>query len=89
METIQTLQLIATNPDVRSGRPFVVGTTVTVADIVIAYLYHGQDADGIASWFNLSLSQVHAGLAYYYAHKEAMHGHKLGDGSRRKIYEYV
>ena len=70
LETIQALNLIATNPNVRGGRPYIIDTTVTVSDIIIIRLYHNQDADGIASWYNLTLSQVYAALAYYYEHKD-------------------
>lgn len=56
----------------RSGRPYVIGTTVTVADVVMTKLYHGQDADGIADWYGLTLAQVYAALAYYYDHKSAI-----------------
>lgn len=69
MDTIQRIDLIATNPTIRNGRPYILGTTVTIADVVIVHLYHAQDADGIAAWFGLSLPQVYAALAYYYAHK--------------------
>jgi uncharacterized protein (DUF433 family) len=70
METIQALNLIATSPYTRSGRPYIIGTTVTVADVVMARLYHNQDAEGIAQWYNLALPQVYAALAYYYEHKD-------------------
>ncbi len=69
MNTIQSINQIATNPDVRNGRPFIIGTTITVADIAIVKIYHGQDADGIASWYGLNLPQVYSALAYYYEHK--------------------
>jgi uncharacterized protein (DUF433 family) len=69
MTVIQHLDLIATNPHVRGGRPFIMGTTVTVADIAVAKVYQMLDADGIADWFDLSLPQVYAALAYYYDHK--------------------
>ncbi len=72
MDAIQSINLIAINPDVRSGRPFLVGTTVTVADIAITKIYHGLDADGIAEWYGLSLPQVYAALAYYYEHRDRM-----------------
>ena len=72
MQTIQSINLIATNPKVRSGRPYIVGTTVTVADVAIAKIYHAQDADGIADWYGLSLAQVYAALAHYYDHKSEM-----------------
>ena len=67
--TILTIDLIATNPNIRSGRPVVVGTGITVADIAIAKIFHGQDADSIAEWYELSLPQVYAALSYYYDHK--------------------
>jgi uncharacterized protein (DUF433 family) len=69
METILNIALIASDPQVRSGRPVIAGTTITVADIAIAKIFHGQDADGIAAWYDLSLPQVYAALAYYYDHK--------------------
>lgn len=72
MDIVQSINLIAINPNVRSGRPYIVGTTVTVADVVIVKLYHGQDADGIAEWYGLTLPQVYAALAYYYDHKADM-----------------
>lgn len=74
MEAIQSINLIAINPKVRKGRPFIIGTTVTVADVAIVKIYHGQDADGIADWYGLTLSQVYAALAYYYDHKVEMDG---------------
>ena len=72
MDTVQTLELIATNEKVRRGRPYIRGTSVTVADVAIVKLYHRQDADGLAAWFDLTLPQVYAALAHYYAHKEEM-----------------
>lgn len=70
MNTIQAIETIAINPDIRNGRPHIVGTSVTVADVIIAKLYHQQDSDGIADWYGLSLAQVYGALAYYYAHKD-------------------
>ena len=69
MDTILSINLIATNPEVRGGRPVVAGTGVCVADIVMAMLFHQRSADALASDFSLSLAQTHAALAYYYEHK--------------------
>jgi len=69
VETRIIIDLIATNPDVRAGRPVIAGTSITVADIAIAKIFHGQDADSIAEWYDLSLPQVYAALSYYYDHK--------------------
>jgi uncharacterized protein (DUF433 family) len=68
-DTVQSINLIAMNPRIRNGRPYLIGTTVTVADVAIAKVYHNQDADGIAEWYSLTLAQVYAALAYYYEHK--------------------
>jgi uncharacterized protein (DUF433 family) len=74
MTTIQVIEAIGTDPEIRSGRPYLIGTTVTVADVAIVRLYHGLDADGIADWYGLSLPQAYAALAYYYDHKPEIDG---------------
>jgi uncharacterized protein (DUF433 family) len=65
-----SIDLIVVDPEIRSGRPIIGGISVTVADVAIAKIFHHQDADGIAAWYDLSLAQTHAALAYYYQHKE-------------------
>jgi len=72
VNTIHSINIIAVNPKIRKGRPYIVGTTVTVADIAIAKIYHDQDVDGIADWYELTLGQVYAGLSYYYENKLMM-----------------
>lgn len=69
LETILAINLIATNPAVRNGRPYIVGTTLTVADIAIAKVFWMMEADAIADYYEISLPQVYAALAYYYDHK--------------------
>ena len=69
METIQSINLIATNPDVRSGRPCIAGTGLEVSVIVIAHIVHQRTPGEIANDYGLTLAQVHAALAYYYDHK--------------------
>lgn len=68
-ELVQAIKIIAVNPQVRNGRPYIMGASVTVSDIAIAKNYHNQDADGIADWYGLTLPQVYGALAYYYEHK--------------------
>lgn len=70
MDTILAINLIATNPNVRSGRPHIVGTTLTVADVAIAQVFWMMDADAIADHYGLTLPQVYTALAYYYDHKD-------------------
>ncbi len=72
MDTIQNIQLIATNPKIRSGRPYIMGTTLEVAVITIARTVYEHTAEQIASDYGISLGQVHAALAYYYEHQAEM-----------------
>ncbi len=69
MLNVESINLIGIDPKIRSGRPYIIGTGVTVADIAIAKIFHQQDADTIAEAYELSLAQVYAALAYYYQHK--------------------
>jgi uncharacterized protein (DUF433 family) len=69
MDTVLSINLIATNPHIRNGRPHILGTTITVADVAIVKVFQQLDVDEIAEHFDLPLSQVHAALAYYYEHK--------------------
>jgi uncharacterized protein (DUF433 family) len=69
MDTIHHINIIASNPNIRDGRPYIIDTSITVADIAIARVFQMLDADEIADYYALSLSQVYAALAYYYDHK--------------------
>lgn len=62
METVESINLITTNPNVRGGRPCIAGTGIRVTDIVMANLYHNQTPSEIASDYAISLAQVHAAL---------------------------
>lgn len=68
---ILSINLIASDPNVRGGRPMVAGTGVRVTDIASVKLFHLQNPEGIAAWFGLLLAQVYAALAHYYEHQEA------------------
>lgn len=84
MDTLLTINLIASNPKIRSGRPYIVGTTITVADVASAKIFQMLDADGIADYFDISLPQVYAALAYYYEHKAEI---DASIAERRKLAE--
>jgi len=72
MQTVQSINLIAIDERVRHGRPYILDTSVTVSDVAIVKIYHGQDVDGIAEWYGLTLPQVYAALAYYYENRDSM-----------------
>jgi uncharacterized protein (DUF433 family) len=54
----------------RGGRPFVVGTGVTVDRISVLYSVDKFGAQEIADELRLTLPQVHAALAFYLANKD-------------------
>jgi len=69
---VLNIGLITSNPDVRSGPPVILGTSLEVVDIVLVRLHQRLDADEIAVWFQISPAEAHAALAYYYLHKDAI-----------------
>lgn len=65
-----TVEHIEVTPNVCFGKPRIVGTRISVADIALMYLSMGQSLEEIAGKYNLSLASVHAAMAYYYDHRE-------------------
>ncbi len=58
--------------DVRSGKPRVKGTRVTVADIVL-WTEQGMSPDQLVTEFpQLGLADVHAALAYYHDNRDTI-----------------
>lgn len=64
---------IASDPKIRSGRPVIAGTEIMVMTIVIAHTSGDKlPYEEIALHYGLSLGQVHAAMAYYYLHQPEM-----------------
>ncbi len=62
---------IIRDPDHSDGSPTVAETGIRVADIATAYEHSGYDPDEITQLYpDLTLSDVHRALAYYYDHIE-------------------
>lgn len=53
----------------RGGKAHVVGTRITVSDIVIWHLRLGQSLEEIAARYDLPLASAYAAIAYYLDHK--------------------
>lgn len=70
MKTIESINLIYRDPEIRGGRPCVVGTGLRVIDIVMAMQYGQRSPEEIAEDFQVSLAKAHASLAYYYERRE-------------------
>ena len=62
---------IISTPGVRGGRPRIDGHRVTVDDVAIWHERMGMSPDEIVSAYpSITLSDVHAALAYYFEHRE-------------------
>lgn len=55
---------------IRSGKPRIVGTRITVSDIVVWHFRLGLSLEEIAVKYDLSLSAVYAAVSYYFDHKD-------------------
>ncbi|UKO99920.1 DUF433 domain-containing protein [Nostoc sp. UHCC 0870] len=64
--------LIVRTPEVCGGRPCIAGTRMTVQNIVMDSQAGLSGQDIVREYPHLSLAQVYAALAYYYANQEAM-----------------
>ena len=67
---ILSIEQIETSSDIRSGKPRVSGTRITVEDIAVMHLKLGMSLIEIAGVYELSLAQVYAAMAYYFEHRE-------------------
>ena len=63
-------QLIELTPGVCDGKPRIAGRRVTVQNIAIWHEHLGLGVDQIAADNKLTLAEVHAALAYYFAHRD-------------------
>lgn len=59
-------------PEVRGGKPRIVGRRITVADVAIMHLRMGQSLELVAGKYDLPLAAVYAAMAYYHDHKAAI-----------------
>src|SRR5436853_7203226 len=80
-------QLIAVTPGVCGGKARVAGRRITVENIAIWQERLGLSADQIATDYNLTLAEVHAALAYYFANRAEIEesiraGQSLADAMR-------
>lgn len=57
------------DPAVCGGRPRIVGTRITVADVVLLHLRLGHAVEQIAAKYDVSLAAVYSALAYYHDHR--------------------
>lgn len=63
---------ITINEAIRSGKPIIMGSRITVSDIVILHFKLGDSLEEIAAKYDLPLASVYAAIAYYYDNKAAI-----------------
>ena len=62
---------ILSTPGIRGGKPRIAGHRITVSDVAIWHERLGMSPDEIVSEYpTITLSDVHAALAYYYDHRD-------------------
>ena len=72
LEHFIIVNMIASDPQVRGGRPCLAGTGLRVIDIVMARQFLRRTPSEIAAEYDISLAQTHAALNYYSAHKDEL-----------------
>jgi uncharacterized protein (DUF433 family) len=71
---------IEATPGICGGRPRIAGHRIRVMDIVVLHEELGLTPDEIVSTYpSLSLADIHAALAYYFDHRDEVHGDLASD----------
>lgn len=63
---------IEMTPEVAGGKPRIAGHRITVQNIVIWHERIGKSVDEISAEYDLSPAAIHAALAYYFDHQQAI-----------------
>jgi uncharacterized protein (DUF433 family) len=79
--------LIVRTPDIAGNRPCIAGTRMTVQSIVMDFQAGLSPQDIVTEYPFLSLAQVCAALAYYYANQQAMEEEIIAYQSECKALE--
>ena len=66
---IESIDLIYSDPEVHGGRPRLLGSDKSVADIVMRHQQTAEDDEETANHFGIDLAHFHAAMAYYYLHQ--------------------
>lgn len=64
-----SIQHIETIPEILNGKPKIVNRRISVQNIVVWHEKMGKSVDEISTEYNLSLSEIHAALSYYFDHQ--------------------
>jgi uncharacterized protein (DUF433 family) len=58
------------DPRIRGGKPCITGRRIAIHDLAIWHEHLGMSVDVIAVEYDLDISDIYIGLAYYFANKE-------------------
>ena len=70
MSTLSLDRHIECTPGIAGGKPRIKGHRITVQNIAIWHERLGNSADEISTEYGLTLSEIHAALAYYFDHRD-------------------
>jgi uncharacterized protein (DUF433 family) len=71
---------IVATPDTCGGKPRIAGSRIRVKDVVIWHDRQGMTpAEIVSKWPHLTLSDIHAALAYYHDHREEINTELAAD----------
>jgi uncharacterized protein (DUF433 family) len=71
---------IVSTPDTCGGKPRIAGSRIPVKDVVIWNERQGMaPAEIVSKWPHLTLSDIHAALAYYHDHREGINAEIAAD----------
>ena len=65
----ESINLIYSDPEVHGGRPCLLGSDRSVAEIVMRHRQTADDDEETANHFEIDLAHFHAAIAYYYLHQ--------------------
>jgi len=65
----ESINLIYTDPEVQDGRPCLLGSDISVAEMIMRQEQGAIDDHDTATHFEIGLAEVHAAMAYYYLHQ--------------------
>ncbi|MCS6872978.1 MAG: DUF433 domain-containing protein, partial [Anaerolineae bacterium] len=65
---ILSIQHIVSDPDKHNGKPRIAGKGIAVQHVARMHR-HGWTAEQIAEAYDLTMSEVHAALSYYFDHR--------------------
>lgn len=61
---------IVSDESIRSGRPRIDGTRITVIDVKRRVIDQNEDPHVVAGEYDVSMAELFTALAYYYEHRE-------------------